>query len=188
LGSVLSVAYVSRFGTLKLLNLIGSQETSRAQLVSDERHVSEVLNRFHLHKRVEQIFTTAYSTVVFEENGVVLCDVRVQAGRYLICSGRGVRSERDAADRHHGFLAKHLIESSSGTGEGRCNGWMGVDYRLYLCSPFVEGQVHADLTRHSSGTTKQATLEIDDHHIGSSDQRLTDSGRSDKKPVLIQAD
>jgi hypothetical protein len=107
--------------------------------------------------------------VVFEENGVVLCNVRAQTGRYLVCSGRGVRSERDAPYRHHGFLAKHLIESSPGAGEGRRNGWMGVDYRLYICSLLVDGQVHADLTRHSSGPTKQPTLEIDDHYIGSSD-------------------
>jgi hypothetical protein len=46
---------------------------------------------------------------------------------------------------------------------------MGVDYRLDICSLLVDGQVHPDLTRLSSRPTKQAALEIDDHHIGSSD-------------------
>jgi hypothetical protein len=138
-------------------------------LVSDERHVSQVLDRFHLHKRIKQIFTRAHGTVIFEENGVVLCNVRAQTGRYFVCSGRGVRSQRDAAHRHRGFLAKHLIESSPGAGEGRCNGWMGVDYRLDICSHLVDCQVHADLTRLSSRPTKQSALEIDDHNIGSFD-------------------
>ncbi len=156
------------------------------KLVCGEGHVGEVLDRFHLHECVEQIFARTYGTVVFKENGVVLCDVRAQTGRYFVCSGRGVWSKRDAPHGHHRLLAEHLIESSARTGEGRCDGWMGVDDRPYVWPPLVDGQVHADFTGHFPGPTKEATLEIDDDHVGSPDQSLTDSSRGDKKPVLIQ--
>ncbi len=41
-------------------------------MVSDECYVSKMLNRLHLHERVEQICTGAYGAVVFLEIGVLL--------------------------------------------------------------------------------------------------------------------
>ena len=67
-------------------------------------------------------------------------------------------------------------------------GWMGVDDGPYVWPLLVDCQVHADLTGHFPGPAKETAVEIGDHHVGSSDQSLADSGRGDKKPILVQTD
>lgn len=154
----------------------------------DQSDVREVLHGFHLHEGIEQGGAEADGTVVLKQHGVVLREVWGEAGGDVVRSGGGVARQGDGADRHAGFLAEHLVEGPAGTGEGRCDGRVGMDDGTDVVSTLVDCEVHAHLTGRVSCTGEEPPMEVDDDHVGPANQAFADAGGRDEKALRFESD
>src|SRR6185437_709360 len=101
-------------------------------------------------------------------------------------AGSCVLREWDEAGGHHDLGTDGLIERLATSGEGGCDGRVGVDDSLHIRTGAVDSKMHADLAGDFAQAGELVAVQIDDDHVGGLQERLAAAGRGRQDAFAIE--
>ena len=125
------------------------------------------LNLFHGEASAEQGVTDGQSTVVLEQECVVLLDVGHQGLGDLHGGGHTVVTGRNVTDGQNGLGEDVLVQLNTCNGEGGSHGRMRVNDGTCIGTLLIHSHVHLDLGGGVQLTVQLVAVGIDlDDHVG----------------------
>ena len=168
-------------------HLFARDQVLAAEQPRHQADLREVLDRFHLVVRGEQIGADRQRAVIREQHAVVRLDVLADRLGQLPRGRRRVLRDRDAAERRQHFGQHGAVERNAGDRKAGGDRRMRVHDRLDVGALTIHLEVHQHLRRRIAIALQLSSLEIGDaHHVGRHEP-LADALRRHEQPIGAQA-
>jgi hypothetical protein len=152
-----------------------------------ESDFGEVLQSLHTEESSEQIRAAGDSSVIGQEQGVIVRNIRFKDGAQVRRAGSGVTNERDFSERDNNFGKKSLIQALARGRKTRGHRGMSMTDGLNVRAHAIEEEVHTGLGGDSAIALEVVAFHIHDDEIFGRHHALADASGGGKNALGIEA-
>ena len=148
------------------IDLIAIQLLCTAELTCIHGNLCKILGRLHVEISFQQSITNRQSSVILQQESVMLLNIRHQRIRNFHCGRRSVFTNRNGTQENNSFRHDISVKRNIANSMCSCNRRMSVNNSVYIRALLIYFQVHFEFRRRIQSSFQFISLTVNlNNHI-----------------------